>query len=137
VCELKSITKIKRMIQKLNSKECWELSTYCKEIAQSKAQNEHNEAIKAIGVGGKVLVRGGNSDLVQKGLACLVGTIVKFTPKCVHADLPHKTRPGVWRIPWCYLLPATEENVKKETESMRHTIAFNPYLKELNRMLAK
>lgn len=132
---MKPITRVKRMIRKqLTSKECWELKEFIREEAYRKKREEKIASIKALGVGGKVIVQGGSTETVRLRIACLEGTIIRFGPKRVSVDLPHPTRPGKWYIPYHNLYPATEENIKREQKLMGHAKIALPVLGKINKI---
>lgn len=128
---MKALIKIERLIEKnLTSNECWKLKKYCEEQAMQKIKMEHDQAIKNIGIAGKVLVRGGNSEAIRYGMACLIGEIIKYNPKTVTIKFSD-TRS--WRVPYHWL--TTIDKLEDERKSKEHMIAFQPYMNQLNKVV--
>lgn len=108
--------KIKSQIKaKLSSRECRELSRFCEKLAIAKDHEEHEEMIKSLGIGGQIVVKGGSSETARLGMGGLVGTIVRFGPKRVRVKLGERRE---WLLPYRLLAPGTEENIRKEQESV-------------------
>ena len=132
---MKPIDRVKRLIEeRLSSKEVWELASYCQELARKKRVAEHIAEIKAIGKGNKVLVRGGSTETVRQGLACLVGTIVRYGPKRVRVRFSERRE---WHLPYDWLVPATEENIKKERELREHAEMVLPLTRQINKIFTE
>jgi hypothetical protein len=130
---MKALIKVERLIEKnLTSTECWKLKKYCDEQAMRKHTLEHDQQIKDIGIGGKVLVRGGNSEAIRYGMACLIGEIMKFNPKTVTVKFSD-TRS--WRVPYSWL--TTIDKLEDEKKSKEHMIAFQPYMTQLNKVVSE
>ena len=127
---MKPLTKVQRLIARtLTANECYQLKTFCEVQAREKSITEHKQKILDIGVGNKVLVRGGMSQAVQYGLACLIGEVTKYNPKTVSVKFSD-TRS--WRIPYSWL--TTVDQIEKEQVLKKHQIALQPMLKELNKV---
>jgi len=127
---MKALTKAKHIIVKsLTSKECWELRKFCDEQAMLKVHQEQIDRVKAVGIGGKILVRGGNSEAVRYGMACLIGEILKFNPKTVTVKFSD-TRS--WRVPYSWL--TTTDKLPEEQKAKEHMRVFQPYIQELNKI---
>ena len=130
---MKSLIRIKRLVEKqLTSQECWQLKKYCDEQAMLKVKMEHDQTIKNVGIGGKVLVRGGNSEAVRYGMACLIGEVLKFNPKTVTLKFSD-TRS--WRVPYFWL--TTIDKLEEEKKEKEHMIAFRPYMNQINKIAAE
>ena len=130
---MKSLIRIKRLVEKqLTSQECWQLKKYCDEQAMLKVKMEHDQTIKNVGIGGKVLVRGGNSEAVRYGMACLIGEVLKFNPKTVTLKFSD-TRS--WRVPYFWL--TTIDKLEEEKKEKEHMIAFRPYMNQINKIASE
>lgn len=131
---MKTLIKVQRLIEKnLTSAECWKLKKYCEEQAMQKTTLEHEQLIKNIGLGNRVLVRGGNSEAVRLNLACEIGEITKYNQKTVSVNLTSVKRPGVWRFPYGWL--TTIDRLEEERKSREHTIEFQPYMNKFNKIV--
>ena len=130
---MKSLIRIKRLVEKqLTSQECWQLKKYCDEQAMLKVKMEHDQTIKNVGIGGKVLVRGGNSEAVRYGMACLIGEVLKFNPKTVTVKFS-ETRS--WRVPYFWL--TTIDKLEEEKKAKERMIAFRPYMNQLHKIASE
>lgn len=130
---MKPLTKAQHLIKRtLTAQECYQLKTFCEVQAREKSVSEHHKKIEAIGIGNKVLVRGGLSDAVEYGLACKIGEVIKYNPKKVRVKFSD-TR--VWGLPYSWL--TTVDQQQKEEELKRHQINFRPYLTQLNKIASE
>ena len=132
---MKPITKIKRLIQKqLTAKETYEISEYARQLSYEKRKQEQIQEIKAVGVGNRVLVRGGSTELARLGIGAKTGTILSYGPKRVKVLIKDCERPGAWRLPYSDLCPPTEKNIKEQTKLLELSRATIPVLKKINKI---
>lgn len=132
---MKPITRIKRMIEKqLNSKETIEISQYARELYFKKRKQEQVDSVRSLGVGSQVLIQGGSSEMARLGIGAKIGIIKSYGPKRVKVLIQNCERPGEWRIPYHYLYPPTEKNIKRERKLLKHAKMTLPMIKNFNKV---
>jgi len=133
---MKPIIKIKRLIEKeLSAKETYDISIYARELSYEKRKQERIDEVKAIGLGNEVLVAGGSSEMAKFGVGAKIGTIVRYNPKRVSVYIKDCSRPGKWYIPYRYLYPPTEENIKREKKLVELAEMSLPLIGKINKIL--
>lgn len=135
---MKPITKIKRLITKqLTAKETYEISQYAKELSYEKKAKEHQNSIKALGVGNTVLILGSTTETARLGIAAKIGTILSYGPKRVRVQIKDYSSPGGWRLPYRLLRPPTEKNIEYETKIAPSSYRSIGVLNDLNKIVNK